>query len=120
MKSSVKHVAFLIRLTVMLHPALCLLLHFSRHFALPVQMIIEAPEQQAALGADAIRSLMGRMTNTPPGRIFVYQTRTINNPNGEPFTSVRPARQLGWLSRARAGSGLHLIRLSMSLHNGSI
>jgi hypothetical protein len=53
-------------------------------------MIIEAPEQQVAvLGADAIRSQMGRMSNTPPARIFVYQTRTINGAGGQPNTAVR-------------------------------
>lgn len=53
-------------------------------------MIIEAPEQQVAvLGADAIRSQMGRMSNTPPAHIFVYQTRTINGAGGQPNTAVR-------------------------------
>jgi hypothetical protein len=63
-------------------------------------MIIEAPEQQVAvLGADAIRSQMGRMSNTPPARIFVYQTRTINGAGGQPNTAVRctPGVLAEWL-----------------------
>jgi hypothetical protein len=51
-------------------------------------MIVEAPEQQVALGSDAIRQIMGQRTNTLPNRIFVYLTRTINNPSGQPFTAV--------------------------------
>lgn len=55
------------------------------------QMIVEAPEQQVALGSDIIRQLMGQRVNTMPNRIFVYSTRTINNPKGEPFTAVSTA-----------------------------
>lgn len=59
------------------------------------QMIIDAPEQTVALGSDAIRQLMGQRTNTMPGKIFVYSTRTINNPKGQPSTSVRGNRPPG-------------------------
>lgn len=53
-----------------------------------LQMIVDAPEQTTALGSDAIRSIMGRLVNVYPNRIFVYQTRTINNPQGQPSTAV--------------------------------
>jgi len=55
------------------------------------QMLVEAPEQDVAKGSDIIRQLMGRLTNTMPNNIFVYQTRTINNPAGQPSTSVSRA-----------------------------
>jgi hypothetical protein len=52
-------------------------------------MVFEAPEQDVAGSADAIRGLMGQMSNTRPSNIFVYKTRTINNPaGGAPFTQV--------------------------------
>ena len=53
-----------------------------------LQMILDAPEQEAAMRTDALRQMMGQISNTPAARIFVYQTRTINNPTGQPSTAV--------------------------------
>jgi hypothetical protein len=66
-------------------------------------MIIDAPEQTVALGSDVIRQLMGQRTNTMPGKIFVYSTRTINNPKGQPSTSVsQPASPPGCTTSLRS------------------
>eukprot|EP00775_Hariotina_reticulata_P006367 gene6367-6599_t len=48
------------------------------------KMIINAPEQQVSAAGDALRAMVANLTVTPMDRIMVYQTRTINNPNGQP------------------------------------
>jgi hypothetical protein len=51
-------------------------------------MIINAPEQQVSAAGDTLRAMLANLTLTPMDRIMVYQTRTINNPNGQPSLDV--------------------------------